>query len=1189
MPEPVVLGRGFNLGHENISLEINFEEQAINGTAELTIIPTDPLLRSIQLDCRQCKIHAVKVNGVPSKYNYSDEFNKLHLPNGSTVHQHHLLRQKLERALHQGIAQGLQISFPKDVKIEAQDYMTATAAQLLPTGRAQGTPEPATPFTPAPFKPESASTLYAPVTVRIDFSVQNSVTGLNFVACDRKDPRYAHVFMTNSTSPCSASFCFPCLDSLWDRCTWTFSITVPKTLGDVLGKQRWDISPNSTETFMEEWDEEDDLEISVVCCGDLVDQSPHPTDPRKKIVSYCLISASSAQHIGFAAGPFTKVNLSDYRESEQDEAMGVNSVEILGYCLPHRESELRNTCMFMCKAIDFLVRDFGSYPFTSFKIIFVEDAPLKPGPLATMAICNTIYDVTYSITHCIVSQWVGVNIIPKQWPDAWITAGLGHYAMEKIMEEDINREPLYAARLPGFAAQDDIDFVDLKAPVVLFVLEHRITKSGISFGLSRVIPKLFLQAISGDLQSGCLSTAHFVKTCEKVSHVKLDSFAQQWIFGSGYPKIRVVQRFNKKKLVIEMGIRQVQAQEPGERKLSVENFCDEAKRRLNDQTVHPVRPAFSGPMTIRIHEADGTPYDHVVDIRDTFTKIDIPYNTKYKRLRRRKRFRNMRALNNNDEDGNEEATDVMISALGDVLQTEEELQQWMLSDWTKEDEDKMADEAFEWLRIDADCEWIGEIIVQQPDYMFLSQLQQDRDVMAQYEAIRHFATSKGTQMGSTILVRTLMDRRYYYGIRQEAAYALTNFATAELNNLGQLHLAKAFQAGYCFPESMTPLGNDFSDTTDYFVKSSIPRAISMIRMANGETPTSVKQFLVELLKHNDNSNNEYSDAYYLAMLMKALASTLIPKNRDPLEYDIHFADSESIAMTNSAITEIERCQRMDHLRPSYQNIIVRTALQIKSELAQLGLIPTNYRELLAYTRPGNLDPVRSQAFDVMLRLGALRQEPLVKYIFTTLASDESFFVKHCLENSILTGLGAMAILSRPTGSMPQTNGIMVVEDDPSASAEQRRDIMARKNIVGAITALRKEIGQEEYLKKAIWRIANSPRASPFTRRILLDACRILYEVRSSLLLVLKCEALKPRLMAILVERGHLVIKNQSPALLPRRSKIKLNTKPLKQSRVTPKVEQEVASPEYTLPAVGETPPATVLTKLKIKLKGISSH
>jgi len=144
-------------------------------------------------------------------------------------------------------------------------------------------------------------------------------------------------------------------------------------------------------------------------------------------------------------------------------------------------------------------------------------------------------------------------------------------------------------------------------------------------------------------------------------------------------------------------------------------------------------------MTIRIHEADGTPYDLVVDIRDTFTKIDIPYNTKYKRLRRQKCFKNMRALNNIDEDGNEETADVMICALGDVLQTEEELQQWMLSDWTKEDEDKMMDEAFEWLRIDADCEWIGETIVQQPDYMFLLQLQQDRDVMAQcYSAFRYF-------------------------------------------------------------------------------------------------------------------------------------------------------------------------------------------------------------------------------------------------------------------------------------------------------------------------------------------------------------------------------------------------------------------------------------------------------------------
>lgn len=55
------------------------------------------------------------------------------------------------------------------------------------------------------------------------------------------------------------------------------------------------------------------------------------------------------QHISIAAGPFERVNLSEYRDVETEEAMGTLSVDVLGYCLPGRESDLRNTCMFIPK------------------------------------------------------------------------------------------------------------------------------------------------------------------------------------------------------------------------------------------------------------------------------------------------------------------------------------------------------------------------------------------------------------------------------------------------------------------------------------------------------------------------------------------------------------------------------------------------------------------------------------------------------------------------------------------------------------------------------------------------------------------------------------------------------------------------------------------------------------------------
>lgn len=140
-------------------------------------------------------------------------------------------------------------------------------------------------------------------------------------------------------------------------------------------------------------------------------------------------------------------------------------------------------------------------------------------------------------------------------------------------------------------------------------------------------------------------------------------------------------------------------------------------------------------MTIRIHEADGTPYEHIVEIREASTKFEIPYNTKYKRLKRSRRQKERAAAGAAVDvrvDGEDE---VVLYSLGDVLQSEEEVRSWRLSDWTKEDEDKMNQESYEWIRMDADFEWICKMSIAMPGYMYLSQLQQDRDVVAQYEVI----------------------------------------------------------------------------------------------------------------------------------------------------------------------------------------------------------------------------------------------------------------------------------------------------------------------------------------------------------------------------------------------------------------------------------------------------------------------
>ena len=278
-------------------------------------------------------------------------------------------------------------------------------------------------------------------------------------------------------------------------------------------------------------------------------------------------------------------------------------------------------------------------------------------------------------------------------------------------------------------------------------------------------------------------------------------------------------------------------------------------------------------MTIRIHEADGTPYEHIVEIKDVTTKIEIPYNTKYKRLKRSRRQKERVTVNTGLDFAADAQDDVLLYSLGDVLQSEEEMQEWRLEDWGKEEEDRMSQESYEWIRMDADFEWICKIVISMPGYMHVSQLQQDRDVVAQWEvqeklrcvlekmliisqSVSYLSFQRPNPLVSTILVRTLVDTRYFHGIRTYAATALAKNAKSENDWVGLHHLEKAFEEFYCLPHSKMVRSNDFSNRASYYVQCAIVRAIGQIRSTTGRSPFAARNFLYEKIRYNDNSNNE---------------------------------------------------------------------------------------------------------------------------------------------------------------------------------------------------------------------------------------------------------------------------------------------------------------------------------------------
>ncbi|KAI9769282.1 MAG: hypothetical protein M1835_006729 [Candelina submexicana] len=1166
MPPSPSNGLGFSVLHQKVELDIDFATRSLQGRTEITINPHFKELKTIRLNCRQCTLKRLNFNGRVGTSKYHDLYSNVKIHETAGVHQHHMLRQKLDPYLRDPPEEELLVNLPKSVRIEELDPFLAEAQSALlpkPSGGSKRNSGDVAILAATPLsKPmEEQGARFTPVTLTVEYTIDTIRDGLHFVGWEEGDRRYLHAYSRNSLFPGAACCLFPCVDDLSSRCTWELSIKCPRTLGDAIKRTRsrkpvsqvngvngvltnglvngvngdHDESMEKDDQLSGYSQEDQALDMAVICSGDLTDEILDPLDSTKKTVSFVCTTAVSAQHIGFAIGPFEHVDLSEFRETDEDEKLGQNAVRVHGFCLPNRAEEVGNTCLPMAKAIDYFTLTYGSYPFSSYKMCFVHDLVQDISDTASLSICSdrllfpediidTLDTVTRQLVHSLAAQWVGINIIPKEPTDTWVVIGIAYFITDMFMKKlcgnneyrfrqkkqaelvcelDVARPSLFAMGSLLPLDPSELDFMALKAPLVLFILDRRLAKASGSSGLSRIISRLFLNAKVGDLPNSALTTAFFIKTCEKLGHTKLDVFFQQWVQGAGAPRFLVTQRFNKKKLVVEMLIKQVQGDQSLNRDLEVDTFMRDVKEEVHSVYAGPIQPVFTGPMTIRIHEADGTPYEHIVEIKDASTKFEIPYNTKYKRLKRSRRQKERAAAVAGIDIAADTHDDVLLYCLGDVLQAEDEVAEWRLTDWTKEDEDRMNQESYEWIRMDADFEWIAKMAINMPGYMYLSQLQQDRDVVAQYESIQYIAAQKEQPLISTILIRTIMDRRYFHGIRTAAIQALTKNAKDELDWIGLFHLEKAFQELFCIPNSPMTRLNDFSDRTAYYIQCAIPRAMARIRDHHGRAPMRVKRFLLDKLKFNDNTNNEFSDCYYVSTLMAAIAESLVAPQKQG-DYLLGFDDEEveGEVFLRQALDEIDRYRRMDEWISSYQNLYSTTALDCSQRLAKAKVIPTEITDYIRYARDGTYDPLRIKSFACLVHLGLLKNDTILQYFLFVLRSDPSPYVRDCMLHLFGKALALFAFGEREADAPAQEQDGLIIEQETSTNTRQA-ELARTQTVPGALAALKEDLAENGILQGALWQAVNSPEIGLFEMRELLDICSLLYKPNTSLIVKLK--------------------------------------------------------------------------------------
>lgn len=257
------------------------------------------------------------------------------------------------------------------------------------------------------------------------------------------------------------------------------------------------------------------------------------------------------------------------------------------------------------------------------------------------------------------------------------------------------------------------------------------------------------------------------------------------------------------------------------------------------------------------------------------------------------------------------------------------------------------------------------------------QLTKDKDVVAQYEAVRGME-SMSTYKVCSCLFRCLMDVRTFYRVRMECAYAMARgFSLQRLDDVGVKLLFLAYRKKFCasiqppMPNTLPafpPKRNDFRTITEYYVQKAI---ISGLAQSNPDRPilgSIIRNFLLDQLKLNDNTQNQYNDAHYIASLVKAIGSTYVV-TQDLKPAIAALPSNFQGPSLNDALVEVERFLFLETQLPTYRNIVASACLSVLLTWMMHGLIPSDVKPFLVFSRPGNFIDVRLMALSGLVVTG----------------------------------------------------------------------------------------------------------------------------------------------------------------------------------------------------------------------------
>jgi transcription initiation factor TFIID subunit 2 len=267
---------------------------------------------------------------------------------------------------------------------------------------------------------------------------------------------------------------------------------------------------------------------------------------------------------------------------------------------------------------------------------------------------------------------------------------------------------------------------------------------------------------------------------------------------------------------------------------------------------------------------------------------------------------------------------------------------------------------------------LRQIVFDQPDYNWQYQLKYERDITAQLDSLQVLMEQHTTVATRKTIMDVIEDDRCFYRVRCKAALNLTKIA----NDMAITTTSGGWQA----PTSMINIFkrlfgsqscphiirlNNFSPTNlqSYFLQKTIPKARAGLRVPPHRIcPPEALKFLLDLFKYNDNSKNSFSDNYYRASLIEALAETVTPVVVPLFNNSMQSTTHDQIpAETKLVAEEITRCLNMDSILPCYKYVVTVACLKAIQQLQRMGHLPSHPAFFRTYTSEDRFFDVRCAA------------------------------------------------------------------------------------------------------------------------------------------------------------------------------------------------------------------------------------